>query len=42
MSPLLQCHVQSGGGVRGLQGHREGRVPPPGREGLQAGGGLQE
>lgn len=37
----LQCHVSSGRGVWGLQRHREGRVPPAGRERLQAGRALQ-
>lgn len=39
---LLQAHVQAGGGVWGVQRHREGCVPPAGREGLQAGRPLQE
>lgn len=41
LSPPLQCHVPPGRGVRGLPRHREGRVPPAGREGLQAGRALQ-
>lgn len=42
VSPLLQCHVQPGRGVWGLQGHWEGCVPAAGREGLQVGCRLQE